>query len=163
MSRKRTGSRCFRPGRRGLVSEDTATRSTSFATCSAEQVWSRCPSPRQPVSSRCSVAKSPRVVSVRGGVYVAGSSRHHLGPGSRLLLRGAEPVARRGRLPSLMRLAMFTHSVQENGLGRAFCLWLLARELNWDVEIVAPQSGEPWLPLGEEQAFLSTFVSDPVG
>ena len=62
-----------------------------------------------------------------------------------------------------MRLAMFTHSVQENGLGRAFCLWLLARELNWDVEIVAPQSGDPWLPLGEEQAFLSTFVSDPVG
>jgi glycosyltransferase involved in cell wall biosynthesis len=61
-----------------------------------------------------------------------------------------------------MRLAMFTHSVEENGLGRAFCLWLLARELNWDVEIVAPQSGEPWLPLGEEQAFLSTFVSDPV-
>ena len=58
---------------------------------------------------------------------------------------------------------MFTHSVEENGLGRAFCLWLLARELNWDVEIVAPQFGKPWLPLGEEQAFLSTFVSDPVG
>jgi glycosyltransferase involved in cell wall biosynthesis len=62
-----------------------------------------------------------------------------------------------------MRLAVFAHSVEENGLGRAFCFWLMAKELNWDVEIVVPQSGEPWLPLGEEQAFLSTFVSDPIG
>lgn len=30
-----------------------------------------------------------------------------------------------------MRLAMFTHSVEDNSLGRAFCLWLLARELEW--------------------------------
>jgi len=59
-----------------------------------------------------------------------------------------------------MRLAMFTHSVEDNGLGRAFCLWLLARELQWEVEIVAPPFAEVWTPLAQQEAFLSTFVSD---
>ena len=59
-----------------------------------------------------------------------------------------------------MRLALFTHSAEENGLGRAFALWLVAKELGWEIRIVAPATDKPWWPLAQEKSFLGDFETD---
>jgi glycosyltransferase involved in cell wall biosynthesis len=60
-----------------------------------------------------------------------------------------------------LRLALVAHSAEENGLGRAFALWLDARELGWETRVVAPATSEPWAPLAGESGFLDDFLSDP--
>lgn len=62
-----------------------------------------------------------------------------------------------------MRLALFTHSAEENGLGRAFALWLIAKELGWEIRIVAPATDKPWWPLAQENAFLDDLEADAGG
>lgn len=59
-----------------------------------------------------------------------------------------------------MRLALFAHSAEENGLGRAFALWLVARELGWETRVVAPATDKPWWPLAQEQAFLDDLQAE---
>ena len=59
-----------------------------------------------------------------------------------------------------MRLALFSHSAEENGLGRAFALWLVAKELGWEVRVIAPATDRPWWPLAQEKLFLDDLQTD---
>jgi glycosyltransferase involved in cell wall biosynthesis len=59
-----------------------------------------------------------------------------------------------------MRLALITHSAEENGLGRAFALWLVAKELGWETRVVAPATNKPWGPLAQERAFVGDLEAD---
>jgi glycosyltransferase involved in cell wall biosynthesis len=52
---------------------------------------------------------------------------------------------------------MFCFSAVENGLGRAFALWLAARELGWQVRVVTPPAAGFWPPLASEPSFLETI------
>jgi glycosyltransferase involved in cell wall biosynthesis len=59
-----------------------------------------------------------------------------------------------------MRIAFFCHTREKNALGRAYSLWLVARELGWEARIVSPPSSTLWPPIVDEKAFVSDLVSD---
>lgn len=42
---------------------------------------------------------------------------------------------------------MITESQNANSVGRAYCLWLLAKELRWSVRILTTRGDEVWAPL----------------
>src|SRR5687767_14916905 len=47
-----------------------------------------------------------------------------------------------------MRLLFVLQSLASNTLGRAYCLWLIANELGWEVACVSATPPRPtWLPL----------------
>ncbi|MGZ4385954.1 MAG: glycosyltransferase family 4 protein [Gaiellaceae bacterium] len=59
-----------------------------------------------------------------------------------------------------MKVALLSSSAEENGLGRAFALWLIAKHLGWEVRIVAPATNRPWAPLAREERFLGDLRTD---
>ena len=134
----------------------------------------QCPSPRQPVSSRCSVAKSPADRTYRGGLltrlvwFPFAVAFTWLDRGGITGARQPATTSRRGALcawratPKADATRHVHAQREENGLGHGFCLWLLARELDWDVEIVAQSPASPGCHSGRSR-HSSTFVSDPVG
>jgi glycosyltransferase involved in cell wall biosynthesis len=51
-----------------------------------------------------------------------------------------------------IRLLLVTPSFENNGLGRTYCLWLLARELGWKTKVVGVVGQHVWSPL-QDTAF----------
>lgn len=49
------------------------------------------------------------------------------------------------------RLALLTDELDGNSLGRAYCLWLLARAAGWDARVLASRGAEVWRPLQETE------------
>lgn len=47
----------------------------------------------------------------------------------------------------MKRLLLLTIDLDNNSLGRTYCLWLLARSLGWDATVVAPRGERIWHPL----------------
>jgi glycosyltransferase involved in cell wall biosynthesis len=63
-----------------------------------------------------------------------------------------------------MRLLVAAPGRARNSLGRAYCLWLLGRELGWQVTPVTPPGGDLWPPLaGSEFARACRTWDDPIG
>lgn len=65
-----------------------------------------------------------------------------------------------------MRLAILTPSLSSNSLGRAYCLYLLARSLGWEVQTLSVDGDHVWTTLGDD-AFAGTcqkidWSDDPV-
>lgn len=52
----------------------------------------------------------------------------------------------KGRPASLL---LVTPSLQENSLGRTYCLWLLAKSLGWQVTVVSAHGESIWSPLAD--------------
>lgn len=48
-------------------------------------------------------------------------------------------------------LLLMTPSLQENSLGRTYCLWLLAKELGWGVTVVSSCGETVWAPLADSE------------
>lgn len=60
-----------------------------------------------------------------------------------------------------MRIVLFVESQEANSLGRAYCLWLLARALEWDVTVLTAHGDKVWTPLaGSEFASMITRVRE---
>ena len=59
-----------------------------------------------------------------------------------------------------VRVALFSYTAEKNALGRAYSLWLVGRELGWEVRTVAPKAGSVWAPLAGEARFLADLAAD---
>lgn len=46
-----------------------------------------------------------------------------------------------------MHVVLITESLSSNSIGRTYCLWLLARELGWDVTVLTTRGDRIWAPL----------------
>ena len=46
-----------------------------------------------------------------------------------------------------MKLTLIAESQEQNSLGRAYCLWLLARQLGWSVNVLTTHGERIWEPL----------------
>ncbi|HEU0103270.1 MAG TPA: hypothetical protein VFR07_13210, partial [Mycobacteriales bacterium] len=49
-----------------------------------------------------------------------------------------------------LRLLLLAPNAANNSLGRSHCLWLLARELGWDVTVAAVRGDRLWAPLRDD-------------
>nr|RZI35512.1 hypothetical protein BJQ95_02100 [Cryobacterium sp. SO1] len=59
-----------------------------------------------------------------------------------------------------MNIVLFTPDVSANSVGRTYCLWLLAKQLDWHVTVVSTRGVSVWAPLSDT-AFAQDCVVIP--
>lgn len=50
-----------------------------------------------------------------------------------------------------MRILFVTPDLEDNSLGRTYCLWLMAQHLGWDASVVSARGEDIWLPLRDSE------------
>jgi glycosyltransferase involved in cell wall biosynthesis len=58
-----------------------------------------------------------------------------------------------------MNIVFVTPDLEENSLGRAYCLWLLARACGWTARIYSLRGARVWRPLADDAEFVASCHS----
>jgi glycosyltransferase involved in cell wall biosynthesis len=64
------------------------------------------------------------------------------------------------RLRKPVRVAFFCCKREGNAIGRAYALWLITQELEWETRVVVPPGSEMWTPVAHEESFLRAVTPD---
>jgi glycosyltransferase involved in cell wall biosynthesis len=59
-----------------------------------------------------------------------------------------------------VRVAFFCCRREGNALGRAYALWLITQELEWETRIVLPPGSGMWTPVAHDESFVRDVTSD---